>query len=63
MLKRKRKNPADNILPKRVYRGKSKYEYHPATGGSISICCLSSPVSVVWKEYNKIVEKIEKNST
>jgi hypothetical protein len=63
MLERKRKNSADNILPKRVYRGKSKYEYHPAKGGSISICCLSSPPSVVWKEYHKILEKIEKNNT
>ncbi len=57
MLRRKRKNPTDNNLPIRVYRGRSKYEYHPPSGGSISICCLSSPLSVVWEEYEKILNK------
>ncbi|QKN82223.1 tyrosine-type recombinase/integrase [Scandinavium goeteborgense] len=47
----KRKNPTDNILPPRVYRGKSKFEFHPATGGSISLCALDSPISLVWARY------------
>ncbi|EPO2591178.1 tyrosine-type recombinase/integrase [Escherichia albertii] len=47
----KRKNPADNIYPPRVYRGKSKFEFHPATGGSIKLCPLDSPTSLVWARY------------
>lgn len=33
----KRKNPADNWLPSRVYRGKSAYEWHPKKGGAIRL--------------------------
>ncbi|OWO84023.1 integrase [Photorhabdus luminescens] len=50
----KRKNPADSALPIRVYRGKTKYEFHPAAGGSISLCPLDAPLSVVYAEYEKI---------
>ncbi|ECC1660292.1 tyrosine-type recombinase/integrase [Salmonella enterica subsp. salamae] len=52
----KRKNPADNILPPRVYRGKSKFEFHPATGGSINLCPLDSPVSLVWVKYEEALK-------
>lgn len=56
----KRKNPADSALPKRVYRGKTKFEFHPASGGSISLCPLDAPLSVVWAHYEKYInsEKI-----
>lgn len=47
----KRKNPADNIYPPRVYRGKSKFEFHPAKGGAIQLCPLDSPISLVWAKY------------
>lgn len=47
----KRKNISDHIFPPRVYRGKSKFEYHPASGGSVSLCPLDSPVSLVWAKY------------
>ena len=47
----KRKKPEDNVLPSRVYRGKSQYEFHPAKGGSISLCPLDSPVSLIWARY------------
>ncbi|HED5887993.1 TPA: integrase [Salmonella enterica] len=53
----KRKNPAHAIYPPRVYRGKSKFEYHPASGGAISLCPLDSPVSMVWAEYEKAKTK------
>ncbi|EAB1772043.1 integrase [Salmonella enterica] len=55
----KRKNPADNILPPRVYRGKSKFEFHPATGGSINLCSLDSPVSLVWAKYEAALKDFE----
>ncbi|MDC9620835.1 tyrosine-type recombinase/integrase [Xenorhabdus sp. XENO-7] len=54
-MARTRKNPADAKLPKRVYRGKTKYEFHPARGGSISLCPLDAPLSVIWAEYEKII--------
>ncbi|MEQ9721257.1 tyrosine-type recombinase/integrase [Yersinia alsatica] len=50
----KRKNPEDAVLPPRVYRGKSKYEFHPARGGAIILCPLSAPISHVWTCYEKI---------
>lgn len=49
----KRKNPADNALPPRVYRGKTQYEFHPASGGSISLCPLDSLIPVVWAKYEQ----------
>nr|DAL27396.1 MAG TPA_asm: Integrase [Caudoviricetes sp.] len=55
----KRKNPSDAILPPRVYRGKSKYELHPATGGSINLCPLDSPVSLIWAKYEAALKVIE----
>lgn len=55
----KRKNPSDAILPPRVYRGKSKYEFHPATGGSINLCPLDSPVSLIWAKYEAVLKVIE----
>lgn len=57
---RKRKNLADNILPLRVYRGKKQYEFHPVGGGSISLCSLDSPLSLVWSEYEKINNETKK---
>ncbi|MDH1318620.1 tyrosine-type recombinase/integrase [Enterobacter bugandensis] len=55
----KRKNPSDAILPPRVYRGKSKYEFHPATGGSINLCALDSPISLIWAKYETALKDIE----
>ncbi|QLR43720.1 tyrosine-type recombinase/integrase [Enterobacter sp. RHBSTW-00994] len=58
----KRKNPADAVLPPRVYRGKSKYEFHPASGGSVSLCPLGSPVSLVWAKYEAALKDIEEKT-
>lgn len=49
----KRKNDHDKKLPTRVYRGKAKYEFHPARGGAIALCPLDSPVSLVWAKYEE----------
>ncbi|MHA1019797.1 tyrosine-type recombinase/integrase [Enterobacter mori] len=58
----KRKNPADAILPPRVYRGKSKYEFHPSSGGSVSLCPLDSPISLVWAKYEAALKDIEEKT-
>ncbi|WP_413722407.1 tyrosine-type recombinase/integrase [Sodalis sp. RH23] len=53
----KRKNPADRALPSRVYRGKTKYEFHPALGGSISLCSLDAPLSEMWSHFERVNSK------
>lgn len=53
----KRKNPADYALPPRVYRGKSAFEWHPATGGSVNLCKLDASIGEVWIKYEE--KKIE----
>lgn len=58
----KRKNPADNIYPPRVYRGKSKFEFHPATGGAIQLCPLDSPVSLIWAKYEAALKNIQEKA-
>lgn len=58
----KRKNPADCIYPPRVYRGKSKFEFHPATGGSVQLCPLDSPVSLVWSKYEMALKNIQEKT-
>lgn len=58
----KRKNPADSIYPTRVYRGKSKFEFHPATGGSVSLCPLDSPVSLIWAKYEAALKNIQEKA-
>jgi len=56
----KRKNPADQWLPPRVYRGKSQYEYRPKSGETIKLLPLvkGEPETEVlkakvWAEYAK----------
>ncbi|WP_158785116.1 tyrosine-type recombinase/integrase [Pantoea sp. BAV 3049] len=50
----KRRNPADNALPPRVYRGRKNYEFHPPGGGSILLCSLDSPLPVLWAKYAQV---------
>lgn len=55
-MPRKRKNPNDNWLPPRTYRGKTSYEWHPKAGGSVSLCKLETEETdqlkaKVWKLY------------
>lgn len=58
----KRKNPSDNALPPRVYRGKSKFEFHPASGGSISLCPLTASISEVWARYEAALLEVDKKT-
>lgn len=44
-------------MPPRVYRGKSKYEYHPKEGGSISLCRLDASEAEVWQAYSLAKKK------
>ena len=59
----KRSNEKDKWLPPRVYRGKSRYEYRPASGETIKLCFLpkdgieSEAVKAeVWAQIAKIKE-------
>ena len=39
----KRKNPADNWMPPRVYRGKAAYEFRNKDNKAIRLCALTEP--------------------
>jgi integrase len=61
-MPRKRSNPADNWLPPRVYRGRSRYEYRPLRADVVLLCFLpkdkieSPAVKVqVWEDYKKAI--------
>ncbi|MHC5175437.1 tyrosine-type recombinase/integrase [Serratia rhizosphaerae] len=58
-MARKRTKSAGLNLPTRVYPGKSQYEYHPACGGSISLCPLDAPLSLVWARYEAACRGIQ----
>jgi integrase len=51
------RNKKDRWMPPRVYRGKTKYELHPAKGGSISLCPLDATESEVWQAYRDSQKK------
>lgn len=50
---RKRKNPEHKKYPERVYPGKCKFEFHPPGGGSVSLCALDSPLSLIWARFEE----------
>lgn len=52
-MARARKNKQDQHLPPRVYRGKSKFEWHPKEGGAVSLCPLDAPISKVWLAFER----------
>lgn len=54
-MPRRRKNPADAWMPKRVYRGKSAYEYRPIDGGVIRLCNLQSSQAEVVGAYQAML--------
>ncbi|PHM70365.1 tyrosine-type recombinase/integrase [Xenorhabdus sp. KJ12.1] len=56
----KRKNPEDNWMPPRVFRGRSAYEFKHPDGRTIRLCALDTDKSVVWKHYEKYLHD-EKN--
>lgn len=60
-MSRTRKNPEDNCYPKRVYRGRSAFEFKPINGGTVRLCSLESSVAEVWVHYEKYIND-EKNT-
>lgn len=62
MSPRKRKNPADEWMPPRVYRGKAAFEWHPKDGGAVKLCALTSAKEDVWMAYREAKEEREEES-
>lgn len=60
-MARKRKDPNDEWMPKRVSRGRSAYEFKHPEGRTIRLCGLDSDKSLVWFHYEKLI-KDEKNT-
>ncbi|WP_258406978.1 tyrosine-type recombinase/integrase [Shewanella rhizosphaerae] len=58
-----RKNKSDYSLPRRVYRGKSAYEWRPKDGGAIRLCNLDASISEVWYCWEKAVNSVNEDST
>lgn len=56
-MARTRKDPKDNHLPKRVYRGRSAYEFKHPDGRTIRLCSLDSDKSVIWSHYEKLINE------
>lgn len=50
---------ADKWMPKRVYCGKSAFEFRPKSGGCIRLCPLNAPKSTVWRRYEQEVKRLE----
>lgn len=54
---KRRKNPADNKLPEKVYRNKYSYYYKPNSRQCITLCPISSSMVEVWAKYNHEIAK------
>lgn len=52
-----RKNKAHNWLPKRVYPGKSAYEFHPREGGAIKLCPLTATKAEVFRALANVLDE------
>jgi integrase len=55
---RKRK-PGTEWMPQRVYQTPHAYQYHPASGGSITLCSLGASQRLVWKRYEEELSRLE----
>lgn len=51
----KRRNTEDNWMPKRVYKGKSAYEYRSPCGRAFRLCKLDANPEDVWFHYREIL--------
>jgi hypothetical protein len=51
------RKPADRWMPLRVYRGKTKYEFHPMKGGAIALCPLDATRDEVLEAYLAVSKK------
>lgn len=59
----KRKNKADEQLPKRVYRHRNKFVFKPEDKVTITLCSTDEPMSVLWQKYEKKVRELENKET
>lgn len=59
----KRKNPADNWMPPRVYRGKAAFEFRNKDNKAIRLCPLSATQPEVWIAWEKAVNQEEEKQT
>lgn len=57
-----RQRKADQWLPTRVYRGKSAFEYHPASGGAIRLAPLTAAPSAVLAAYEHMMAEQSGNT-
>ncbi|MGO2336532.1 tyrosine-type recombinase/integrase [Providencia sp.] len=60
-MARTRRNPEDNHLPVRVYRGRSAFEFKPVNGGTVRLCSLKCSIAEIWIHYEKYITD-EKNT-
>lgn len=59
----RRKRSEDSWMPNRVYRGKSQFELHPRSGGSVSLCPLNSTREEVLRAYEQAENSAPEVST
>ncbi|CAG9297085.1 tyrosine-type recombinase/integrase [Celerinatantimonas diazotrophica] len=62
-MPRKRTNPQDYALPKRVYKGRSTYEWKPAAGGTVRLCSLEASIPDIWQAYEQKVKEADEVAT
>ncbi|EBS2232037.1 integrase [Salmonella enterica subsp. enterica serovar Middlesbrough] len=62
-MARTRKNTDDAWMPRRVYRGRAAYEFHPKNGGNIRLCGLTATQAQVWTEYEKLINDRKDENT
>lgn len=60
---RKRKNPADNWMPKRVKRGRSAFEFITPDNKTIRLCDFSCTQAEVWVAYEKLIDDQKNEAT
>ena len=63
MSPRPRKNPADAWIPKRVYRGKTKWYFVPISGKKVPLCALDAKPTAVLQAYNDYMASLEQADT
>lgn len=59
----KRRNSSDSWMPKRVYKGKSAYEYRSPCGRAFRLCKLDAPQEDVWFHYREALHSSESKNT
>lgn len=60
---RRRKEPTDAWVPKRVYRGKSSWEWKTPGGKTVRLCRLDQPASVVIQRWQEAVAALPVEDT